>query len=179
VPKYAGPGHAVFASVDVNGTRVAFGDHGSKVLPRGPPALTWRVGEDVEVKWALRFNHGGGVCVCVCVCVCVFVCVCVCARTRAHVCVCACVCVCVCVCVGVCVCVCACVCVCVHASVRANTPMCASAPSLTDDLAILTTTCSDFLSHSPYFMFPIHTSATITCDCAKDINIDYVQQTKS
>ena len=44
----------------VNGTKISLGDHGSKVLPPGPPGATWKIGSAVEVKWGLRFNHGGG-----------------------------------------------------------------------------------------------------------------------
>jgi len=60
VPKFAGPGHTYFPGEVVNGTKISLGDHGSKVLPPGPPGATWKIGSAVEVKWGLRFNHGGG-----------------------------------------------------------------------------------------------------------------------
>lgn len=51
---------AVFSTVDVNGTTVKFGDKGSVALPKGPPTVSWKSGATVEVKWGMRFNHGGG-----------------------------------------------------------------------------------------------------------------------
>eukprot|EP00037_Helgoeca_nana_P011477 m.103111 g.103111 ORF g.103111 m.103111 type:complete len:400 (+) comp20857_c0_seq2:42-1241(+) len=60
IAKFAGPGHAVFSTVDVNGTTVKFGDKGSVALPKGPPTVSWKSGATVEVKWGMRFNHGGG-----------------------------------------------------------------------------------------------------------------------
>eukprot|EP00040_Diaphanoeca_grandis_P027648 m.157851 g.157851 ORF g.157851 m.157851 type:complete len:387 (-) comp31067_c5_seq2:77-1237(-) len=59
-PKFEGPGETKFQNVTVNGSFVSFGDLGSKVLPRGPSRETWTIGSSVEVKWGLRFNHGGG-----------------------------------------------------------------------------------------------------------------------
>jgi len=58
--KFEGPGEAKFQNVTVNGTFVTIGDHGSKVLAAGPSTATWVIGSNVEVKWGLRFNHGGG-----------------------------------------------------------------------------------------------------------------------
>jgi len=60
VSKYAGPGHATFKPVQLNGTAIKQGDLGSKVLTRSPPAVVWRIGAAVEVKWGIRYNHGGG-----------------------------------------------------------------------------------------------------------------------
>ena len=54
-PRYAGPGHTVFSPVELNGSRLAQGDRGSEVLPRGPPAATWEVGG------ATRRGRGRGV----------------------------------------------------------------------------------------------------------------------
>ena len=64
-PAHSGPGEAIFSPVrTLNGTTIAQGALGSKVLPRGPPTATWKVNSvnatAVEVSWALRFNHGGG-----------------------------------------------------------------------------------------------------------------------
>jgi len=59
-PSHAGPGHASFAPVELDGSHVSQGDLGSAALPRGPAQATWTVGATVEVKWGLRFNHGGG-----------------------------------------------------------------------------------------------------------------------
>ena len=36
------------------------GDLGSKTLPRAPTGVVWTAGTQVEAKWALRANHGGG-----------------------------------------------------------------------------------------------------------------------
>jgi hypothetical protein len=36
------------------------GDLGSKVLPPRPTGIVWRAGADVEAKWSVRANHGGG-----------------------------------------------------------------------------------------------------------------------
>lgn len=63
--EYEGPGNAFFSNVSApgpNGTRVvaAMGDRGSAVLAPGAAAATWAAGSSVEVKWGLRFNHGGG-----------------------------------------------------------------------------------------------------------------------
>ncbi len=47
-------GDAVFA----NPSLARFGDFGS-TLPRFPGAR-WFAGSQVEVAWAIRYNHGGG-----------------------------------------------------------------------------------------------------------------------
>ena len=60
---FAGPGHAQFTPVVVNSTGARLGDLGSRVLPPGAPTATWAMGANVEVKWALRYNHGGGKCI--------------------------------------------------------------------------------------------------------------------
>jgi len=55
-PKSAGPGEAKFAS-----TKFAKqGDYGSRVLKKGLSAAQWQLGSQVDVAWALRYNHGGG-----------------------------------------------------------------------------------------------------------------------
>lgn len=36
------------------------GDLGSKTLPRAPTGVVWTAGAQVEAKWSLRANHGGG-----------------------------------------------------------------------------------------------------------------------
>ena len=59
-PLHAGPGHASFEPVVLNGSRVSQGDRGSAALPRGSSQATWTVGTTVDVKWGLRYNHGGG-----------------------------------------------------------------------------------------------------------------------
>lgn len=58
-PAFAGPGDTYFSDEILNGSRVTLGDKGSEVLPPGPSAI-WKIGSAVEVKWGLRFNHGGG-----------------------------------------------------------------------------------------------------------------------
>ena len=45
----------------VNTTNAKQGDLGSKVLPRAPTGVVWTAGSEVEAKWSLRANHGGGV----------------------------------------------------------------------------------------------------------------------
>jgi len=55
-PKYEGSGEAVFTSIP--GAKQ--GDKGSVVLKQGPPVETWKRGENAEVAWGIRFNHGGG-----------------------------------------------------------------------------------------------------------------------
>jgi hypothetical protein len=59
-PALAGPGDTYFSPEVLNGTKIALGGRGSEVLPPGPSGATWKVGTAVEVKWGLRFNHGGG-----------------------------------------------------------------------------------------------------------------------
>lgn len=54
--KNVGPGVAVYA----NNTFAKMGDLGSKVLPAFGSGTAWTAGSEVEVKWGLRFNHGGG-----------------------------------------------------------------------------------------------------------------------
>jgi hypothetical protein len=36
------------------------GDRGSLVLPYSPTGVVWRAGAEVEAKWSLRADHGGG-----------------------------------------------------------------------------------------------------------------------
>jgi len=58
---YEGPGNTFFSTVKVNGSKsIKMGDLGSVVLPAGPSMATYQIGSPVEVKWGLRFNHGGG-----------------------------------------------------------------------------------------------------------------------
>lgn len=57
---YEGPGNTFFSTVKVNGSKsIKMGDLGSVVLPAGPSMATYQIGSPVEVKWGLRFNHGG------------------------------------------------------------------------------------------------------------------------
>ena len=57
---YEGPGNTFFSTVKVNGSKsIKMGDLGSIVLPAGPSMATFQIGSPVEVKWGLRFNHGG------------------------------------------------------------------------------------------------------------------------
>ena len=51
-----GPGDADFN----NNSLARMGDLGSGVLPKGKAQATWRRGENVEVSWGIRYNHGGG-----------------------------------------------------------------------------------------------------------------------
>jgi hypothetical protein len=44
----------------VNTTFATQGDYGSTVLPYSPTGVVWTVGTDVEAKWSLRADHGGG-----------------------------------------------------------------------------------------------------------------------
>ena len=53
----SGPGHAYFYPLPW----AKQGDLGTRVLRKGPPAASWVAGGVVDVGWALRFNHGGGV----------------------------------------------------------------------------------------------------------------------
>jgi len=55
-PGVLGPGAAGF----INTTNAKHGDLGSKVLKPMPSQATWKVGSEVEIKWGLRANHGGG-----------------------------------------------------------------------------------------------------------------------
>lgn len=55
-PQNAGPGEAKFAPTPW----AKQGDLGSKVLAKGTATATWSAGADVEVSWAIRYNHGGG-----------------------------------------------------------------------------------------------------------------------
>jgi len=57
-----GGGDAVFTSIPSiapNGP-IALGAAGTQVLMKGPSFATWTAGATVEVKWGIRFNHGGG-----------------------------------------------------------------------------------------------------------------------
>ena len=36
------------------------GDLGSQVLPQTPTGVVWTRGTNVEAKWGIRANHGGG-----------------------------------------------------------------------------------------------------------------------
>ena len=57
----AGPGEAVFSPESVGGsTVIAQGDLGAAVLPAGPETAVWTAGGRAEVRWGIRFNHGGG-----------------------------------------------------------------------------------------------------------------------
>lgn len=55
-PANSGPGDAVFGSTPL----ASMGDLGSRTLPYSPSGVEWVAGEWVEVKWGMRFNHGGG-----------------------------------------------------------------------------------------------------------------------
>ena len=44
----------------VNTSNAKQGDLGSEVLPRAPTGVVWTAGSEVEAKWSLRANHGGG-----------------------------------------------------------------------------------------------------------------------
>ena len=46
--------------MSVANVTATLGDRGSLVLPQGVPQAKWAIGSAVEVKWGLRFNHGGG-----------------------------------------------------------------------------------------------------------------------
>lgn len=60
-PAFEGPGDARFKPVpDQTGSMIRQGDLGSVVLTPGPPTATFQRGGVAEVKWGLRFNHGGG-----------------------------------------------------------------------------------------------------------------------
>ena len=53
--KYHGGGaDAVFTNTSI----ASFGDLGSKVLPYSPMGVQWKRGSAVQVKWAIRYNHG-------------------------------------------------------------------------------------------------------------------------
>jgi len=53
---HPGGGAAVFAT-----TRWATqGSLGTSALKKGPAAANWTAGEEVEVSWGIRANHGGG-----------------------------------------------------------------------------------------------------------------------
>eukprot|EP00929_Paragymnodinium_shiwhaense_P085984 TRINITY_DN46463_c0_g1_i1.p1 TRINITY_DN46463_c0_g1~~TRINITY_DN46463_c0_g1_i1.p1 ORF type:complete len:398 (-),score=38.86 TRINITY_DN46463_c0_g1_i1:33-1226(-) len=53
---HAGAGEAVFHDL----AYAKMGDLGSKVLKKTPSGVTWKAGSAVQVKWGIRFNHGGG-----------------------------------------------------------------------------------------------------------------------
>ena len=55
-PAHFGPGVAVYS----NNTFANGGDLGSKTLPPAPSGTVWTAGDEVEVSWAIRYNHGGG-----------------------------------------------------------------------------------------------------------------------
>jgi len=55
-PGAEGPGAADF----VNTSNAKHGDLGSKVLKPMPSQATWAVGEEAEIMWGMRANHGGG-----------------------------------------------------------------------------------------------------------------------
>ena len=55
-PNHAGPGDAVFAPTEF----AKMGDLGSKVLQPAPSGTVWTIGDEVEVSWGIRYNHGGG-----------------------------------------------------------------------------------------------------------------------
>lgn len=55
-PGELGPGAAGF----INTSNSKHGDLGSKVLKPMPSQATWRAGDEVEIMWGLRANHGGG-----------------------------------------------------------------------------------------------------------------------
>lgn len=56
MPAEAGPGDAVFWQTQF----AKMGDLGSEVLPIAASGVEWRAGDWVEVKWGIRYNHGGG-----------------------------------------------------------------------------------------------------------------------
>lgn len=43
-----------------NTTLAKQGDLGSEVLPPAPTGIVWKAGSEVETKWSIRANHGGG-----------------------------------------------------------------------------------------------------------------------
>ena len=55
---HAGPGEAKFT----NTSFASQGDLGARVLAPTPMEWRpkWKIGEAVEVAWAIRYNHGGG-----------------------------------------------------------------------------------------------------------------------
>lgn len=58
--KYAGPGHTTFMPVSTNQSSAVQGSRGSQVLAASAVGATWKIGATAEVKFGIRYNHGGG-----------------------------------------------------------------------------------------------------------------------
>ena len=58
--KYAGPGHTTFMPVSTNQSSAVQGSRGSQVLAASAAGATWKIGATAEVKFGIRYNHGGG-----------------------------------------------------------------------------------------------------------------------